>query len=307
MKKRSIYWILGVLFSLFLLVSGFWSVRSVRDTQGLPQSHADKQSPGTDTREGPWPEGAQGWVEAEDAPAPRRAETFVFDPNHADSLTLLRLGLKPWQIRAMMHYRRAGGRWHSPDDFVRLYGLSRADYARLRPCVRISLQDTPPVYDRSERGADAGPEPAFLPYDKADKYAEGTRLDMNACDTAELMKIPGIGSYYARRIVDYRTRLGGFVSPSQLDEIEGLPARISRWFHSPARVQVVRLPLNTADFKALLRHPYLSYNQVKVIVEHRQKYGPFRSMADLQMYKEFTAKDLERLGSYVSFAVDEGK
>ena len=34
-----------------------------------------------------------------------KVETFPFDPNTADSTTLLRLGLAPWQVRAIYKYR----------------------------------------------------------------------------------------------------------------------------------------------------------------------------------------------------------
>ena len=47
---------------------------------------------------------------------------------------------------------------------------------------------------------------------RQEKFPEGIRVELNTADTATLKKIPGIGSYYARRIVDYRNRLGGFVS-----------------------------------------------------------------------------------------------
>ncbi len=115
-----------------------------------------------------------------------------------------------------------------------------------------------------------------------------------------LKKIPGIGSYRARRIVDYRDRLGGFVSVAQLDEVGELPEGVGRWFTvSPA----VRHPLqvNRLSVDALRRHPYLNFYQSRVIVEHRRKYGPIRELRALSLYEEFTPSDLERLRPYVDF------
>ena len=51
--------------------------------------------------------------------APISVEAFPFNPNTADSTTLLRLGLKPWQIKNLMAYRRAGGRCLQPDGWAR--------------------------------------------------------------------------------------------------------------------------------------------------------------------------------------------
>jgi hypothetical protein len=50
-----------------------------------------------------------------------------------------------------------------------------------------------------------------------------------------------------------------------------------------------------------VRHPYLSYEQVKVITTHIRKYGQLRSWKDLQLYPEFTLQDFERLTPYFVF------
>ena len=47
-------------------------------------------------------------------------ELFPFDPNTADSTALLRLGLQPWQVRAIYKYRARGGVYRQPSDFARL-------------------------------------------------------------------------------------------------------------------------------------------------------------------------------------------
>lgn len=79
-----------------------------------------------------------------DSSATRRTpETFPFDPNRADSATFVRLGLRPWQASNALKYRRRGGRWRSPDDFARLYGLSEADFRRLRPYSASTLRMFP--------------------------------------------------------------------------------------------------------------------------------------------------------------------
>ena len=68
----------------------------------------------------------------------RTTELFNFDPNTADSTTLLRLGLQPWQVRNIYKYRAAGGVYRRPLDFARLYGLTRKQYLALEPYIHIS-------------------------------------------------------------------------------------------------------------------------------------------------------------------------
>lgn len=227
---------------------------------------------------------------------------FAFDPNHTDSTTLVRLGLSKWQVSNMMKYRRKGGRWRSPDDFQRLYGLSESDFHKLRPYIRISVADQQKKFFcndyKSQHTTTKNEEEQ---YEKIIKLQEGETLDISKSDTTELKKIPGIGSYYAGKIVKYRERLGGFVSIKQLEEIDGLPPNITRWFTLSDKSCIKKLHINHATFKELIRHPYLDYEQTKDIVNHVRQYGPIHSLHELRLYKEFKEEDFQRLTPYVSF------
>ena len=64
-------------------------------------------------------------------------EVFAFDPNTADSTDLLRLGLQEWQVRSIYRYRAKGGIYRRPEDFARLYGLTKKQYETLRPYIII--------------------------------------------------------------------------------------------------------------------------------------------------------------------------
>ncbi len=229
-----------------------------------------------------------------------QARPFPFDPNHTDSATLRKLGLSEMHVRNMMAYRRKGGRWHSPDDFARLYNLEKEDFERLRPYIRIAAEDRAKNYSKNDEDYYGTPKGDIPQYEHIDKYEEGTLLDLNTVDTTQLKRIPGIGSYYAHKIIAYRERLGGFVWASQVDEVEGLPPGTSRWFEKP-HAQPQRLRINHSTFKQLVRHPYISYEQTKDIVNHIRRYGPIRSWQDLKLYKEFTEEDFRRLTPYISF------
>ena len=137
-------------------------------------------------------------------------------------------------------------------------------------------------------------------YVKAFKYPEGTLVDVNSADTAELKKIPGIGSGIAGGIVRYRERLGGFYALSQLEEVKHVAPELLEWFKLE-NDSIRKLEINKASLDKLRAHPYLTFYQAKVIVEHRRKKGQIKSLSQLALYEEFTEKDLERLSAYVSF------
>lgn len=254
------------------------------------------------------------------------AESFPFDPNTADSVALSRLGLSSYQIRNIYRYRAKGGQYHRPEDFKKLYGLTVAQWRHLEPLIQIAedyqyLADTPEAYDPAkaygslgqgtgigghglEHAANnptqgyraAGRDTTLYPY----KLQPGQTVNLNLADTLAFRRIPGIGPVYARRIVQYRERLGGFASLAQLDEIEDLPLGIEQYLELDAK-KTRRMRINHATLRELNAHPYISYYQARAIVNRIRQVGPFHSLQELSRLEEFDESDLQRLESYLDF------
>ena len=233
------------------------------------------------------------------ATATTQGTLHPFDPNTADSATLVRLGLTPRLARRICRYRAAGGRFRHARDLARIYGMDTAALRRLRPYIRIAAAPGANPSFRKPRPLEKS-HYAYTPYPSR-KLPRGRQLDLNAADSAELLRVPGVGPYFARRIVRYRQRLGGFVSPEQLREIPNLPDSVQTWFRVTAERAQRPLRLNTATFRELLRHPYLNYEQVKAIVNYRERQGALQTLQELSLSEAFTPVDLERLTPYVSF------
>ena len=227
----------------------------------------------------------------------RRAELFPFDPNTADSTQLLRLGLAPWQVRNIYKYRAAGGIYRQPRDFARLYGLTAGQYRRLEPYIRISDD-----YRPAAEAYPAEPRPAYVrdttryPL----KLKPGQHVALNTADTALLKRVPGIGSGFARAIVRYRERLGGFYSTAQLMEIGNFPQSALPYFTADPSL-CRKLNVNRLNLSQLRRHPYIGFYQAKTIIDHRRLHGPLRSLDDLRLYKDFPPETIERLRHYIEF------
>lgn len=159
---------------------------------------------------------------------PRRTESFAFDPNLASAEEFVRLGLSPRQAAVILRWREKGGFFWEKRDFGRMYTVSDSLFRRLEPYISIHVPD-----DR--------------------------KLELNRADSAALDALPGIGPYFAGRILGYRDRLGGFVSADQLAEA-GLDAELIERLRPRVRCDtalVRRLSLDTADGRILAAHPYI--------------------------------------------------
>ena len=113
-----------------------------------------------------------------------------------------------WKARNIYKYRARGGFYSKPEDFARLYGLTRKQYRELKPYIRIS-SDYLPANDNQFY--------AYEPIENRDtvkypiKLQPLERISLNKSDTTLLRKVPGIGPYFAAQIVRYRKRLGDFM------------------------------------------------------------------------------------------------
>ena len=227
----------------------------------------------------------------------KKAERFAFDPNTADSIQLLRLGLRPFIVRNIYKYRAKGGRFRKPEDFARMYGLGKEEYKSLEPYIKISSDYQPASSLISETEKSSTPKDS-LRYPV--KLSVGEHIALNTADTTMLKRVPGIGSGYARAIVNYRNRLGGYVDVNQLLEIKGIPPEALQYIVL-GNSDVKKLDVNHLSLNQLKQHPYLNFYQARALVESRRLHGPLRSAADLRLISDFTEADIKRLIPYLQF------
>ena len=236
-----------------------------------------------------------------DSYTPKKVERFTFDPNTADSTQLLRLGLQDWQVRNIYKYRAAGGIYRKPLDFAKLYGLTVKQYRELEPYIRISNDYLPASTLVNEKESYTRKETKdSVTYQRPSKIKETEHIVLNTADTTSLMTIPGIGPYYARKIIQYGNRLGGYVSVDQLDEIDDFPREAKKYLvinnPSPKKLNVNQLSLNE-----LKRHPYINFYQAKAITDYRRLHGSIHSLNELRLLKDFSPEVIKRLTPYVAY------
>jgi len=236
-----------------------------------------------------------------------------FNPNTADSVLFVSLGLKPYVAKNILKYRKKGGVFRKTEDFARIYGIEPALFERIKPFIR--LQDQRSDFPRKEQSLVStgnvseisrqnNVTSAVQATSSVSKPAELNRMEINRMDTTTLQQLKGIGSVTADRITRYRNRLGGFYSMHQLEEIKGLyPETLTRLqaMLKMDTTQITKLNANKVSLEKLKAHPYISFYQAKVIVELRKARSGIKNIRELADFKEFTAADIERLKWYLAF------
>ena len=170
-------------------------------------------------------------------PAP---ESFRFDPNTATVEDFCRLGFTSKQAESIDAYRKKGGRFHRKSDFAKSYVVSDSVYRRLEQYIDIPL------------------------------------LDLNDADSAALDALPGIGGWYASKIIEYRNSLGGYSSKEQLLEIYRFDQQKYDALKDLVTIKEPYVyPLWSLPADSLRKHPYIrNYETAKSIVIFRDNNPP---------------------------------
>lgn len=205
---------------------------------------------------------------------------FPFNPNTLTEEEWLQMGLTDRQVRNIMNYKAKGGKFYSKNDLGKLYTISEEEFAQLEPFIVLpEVSRGKNTKTSAKSGVSTGSTTA--PTEKKPIPI----VDLNTVDSTTLVELPQIGPYTAVRIIEFREKLGGFIDKEQLRDVKGMDdarfAAIQPYINLGA-VEIRKVDVNRADFKTLVHHPYLNYEQVKRIVNQREKRGMIKNWAQLE-------------------------
>lgn len=228
----------------------------------------------------------------------------VFDPNTADSSTLVHLGFKPWQAKNLLKYRAKGGRYRKPEDLKRLYGMTDSMYQILQPYIQIVRTEVDSLrMDSMGRDSLWRDTTRYDSMPKWQHVKKDTILNLRTADTTELKMIRGVGSYRAKQIVRYRDALGGFVRVEQLREVEGMELvadSVMKHFVLDS-ANVKQLNVNSMGVRQLSRHPYLRFEDAKAIYELRRRKIKLDSIEQLYELETLSEETIKKVAPYLNF------
>ena len=197
---------------------------------------------------------------------------FVFNPNTLNDKGWIMLGLTEKQISIFRNYQRSGIVFYSTEDLSKCYAISDDFVNRVADFIIF-----PQRKEKKEK----------VKIKKSDeKSAEQVQIiDLNSADSILLISINGVGPFYSKQILEYREKLGGFISYTQFSEIWGLEKLDINNFKNQTKIDttfIKKININSATFDQLYSHPYINYNQSKAIINYRLQHGPFIDIKDIQ-------------------------
>ncbi len=225
-------------------------------TDSLAQADLNKQNEGFD------------YNNSDKSFAELKLKPFPFNPNELQAEQWAALGLTEKQIKTILNYRAKGGKFYKKEDFKKMYCISSEEYNILEPYITIpekTNNQQPIKYETKVK-------PLFI-------------VEINTADTNDLQEVKGIGYSFARRIANYRDKLGGFIKKEQLLEVFGMDSTRYAQIQASFTINtstIQKININKATIQDLKKHPYFDYYLAKSIVMYRTKNGDYKSVSDIK-------------------------
>ena len=196
---------------------------------------------------------------------------FTFNPNTLSPEGWKKLGLNDRTIRTIINYLNKGGRFRSPEDIRKIWGIQKELAEQLIPYVQIAEAE----------------KVGFSYNKKENKLAEKhpVTIDINTASPEEWQSLPGINQYMAERIVKYRERIGGFAGFDQVKKTYGITDSVYTLISPYLKTDpstTPRVDLNAASFYDLKTKANIPDPVARAIIVYRQQYGPFTTLSDLK-------------------------
>ncbi len=238
-----------------------------------------------------------------------KKEYFYFDPNTISEMDLYKLGVSQKLAKTWINYRNKGGKFFDKEDVKRIYGLPDSIYIQLEPYISIHSKE----YEKKSNYEWKNKSNTFKNNDKFQQlnYPQNnypkkttTAIQINNADTVILCTLPGIGPGYARLIIKYRNKLGGFVKKEQLLEVYGFNQEMYAKIENLILIDlstVNKINFNTADFKQFIKHPYFSKDVIVRILEYRKIQGKINNIDEMVNNKMITKEEGDKIKPYSTF------
>lgn len=210
----------------------------------------------------------------------------MFDPNSYTLADWMQLGLTEKQANVVLKFTARGLK--SNEDLKRVFVISDELFEIIKDST---------FYPSNEKLVNYEKKPT--PTVEKPKIS----IELNAASQEDLMKINGIGESFAKWIINYRTRLGGFTKPEQLLEVWKIDADKYAQIEPYVTVNnglVFKLKLNTITAEELKKHPYLNWNIANSIIKIRERKRGFKSVEEIKESVLIDEECFEKLKPYLS-------
>jgi DNA uptake protein ComE-like DNA-binding protein len=196
----------------------------------------------------------------------------------------MQFGLSEKQASIVLKFTKRG--IHSNEELQKIKFIPQKIYDNIKDFTQYPIQESVSTKKLLSQGASS---PALV--------------NANEASEEELMKIKGLGPFYARQIIKYQKQLGGFVRKEQILEVWKMTPEIYAQIQAQISCEsstIRKLSINQASAEELQAHPYLNWNQANSIVKMRMQKGGYKSIEEIRESVIIDQETFEKVRPYLS-------
>lgn len=217
----------------------------------------------------------------------------AFNPNFITDFKGYQLGMSTQEIDRLLAFRKTGKFVNSAKEFQQVSKISDSLLQQISPFFKF-----PDWASKSEivvvKNENKNPSTV---------YKITAKQDLNKATEADFIKINGIGEVLAKRIVQYRAKIGGFSVDNQLYEVFNLDklivAKVLEQFMVIEKPIITKININTATFKEVLAIVYIDYELCKNIFNYKKEIAEYQTVEQFKKIDGFPLEKYERIILYL--------
>ena len=221
---------------------------------------------------------------------------FPFNPNYLTEYRAYNLGLSATEFDRLENFRAQNQFINSASDFQRVTGVQDSVLQRISPFFKFpdwvnNKTNATQNYNVQKQNTSVATTKTF------------TKTDLNTATKEQLITVNGIGEKLAERIITYRTKLQGYTFNDQLYEVwyldKAVADRVLEKFTVIQKPNIQKIDINQADFKTVMKLPYMDYELTKKIFNLKNAAGKINSLEQLKKIEGFPVDKFDRINLYL--------
>lgn len=216
---------------------------------------------------------------------------YPFNPNYITDFKGYQLGMSTIEIDRLINYRAKGKFVNSVNEFQQITKISDSLLHELKPLFKFTKWTEKAKIDSIDSEK------------KSSNKISVSTIDINKATEIDLISVNGIGEVLAKRIIEYRNKLGGFSNINQIYEVWNLDKKVAdkvvNQFKVIDKPIIKKININTASFKEVLAIVYIDYELCKKIFNHKKEISEYQSLEELKKIEGFPLDKYELIILYL--------